>query len=96
MLMVRNLCQLALLFSVQDHKQGVCHFIFYLYFNDLYKFIDPGSGKAANAFRLLASKAAILLWRLPPHPASRESRQIDTRQKRLCLIHPAQSREPDT
>jgi hypothetical protein len=63
--MVRNLCQLALLFSVQDHKQGVCHFIFYLQINCLYKNSSPFSGKAARVFRLLASKAAMSRQHMP-------------------------------
>jgi hypothetical protein len=54
--MVRNLCQLALLFSVQDHKQSLCHFIFYIYINYLVVIITDKSGKAANDFRLLASR----------------------------------------
>jgi hypothetical protein len=69
MLMVRNLCQLALLFSVQDHKQSLCHFTFYLYFNDLCINRRLISSKAAKAFRLLANKAASAGQRLP-HPGN--------------------------
>jgi hypothetical protein len=56
MLMVRNLCQVALLFSVQDHKQSLCHFIFYLFISNLSCKSGDISGKAASVFRLRTSK----------------------------------------
>jgi len=54
--MVRNLCRLVLLLSVQDHKQCLCHIIFYLFINSLIDKYSAQSGKAASAFRLWASK----------------------------------------
>jgi hypothetical protein len=56
MLMVRNLCRLVLLLSVQDHKQCLCHIIFYLFINNLIDKNHNISGKAASSFRLWASK----------------------------------------
>jgi hypothetical protein len=53
--MVRNLCRLPLLFSVANHKQSLCHFIFYLYFNDLCNLSVAGKAKAASAFRFQAA-----------------------------------------
>jgi hypothetical protein len=52
MLMVRNLCRLPLLFSVANHKQSLCHFIFYIYFNGLWSLSVYEKAKAAKAFRL--------------------------------------------
>jgi hypothetical protein len=69
MLMVRNLCRLALLFSVQDHKQSLCHFIFYLLINHLAKKTGSWRGKAASAFRLCGRRAANLRGLLPPTAA---------------------------
>jgi hypothetical protein len=73
MLMVRNLCRLPLLFSVQDHKQCLCHIIFYLFINGLIYKYGNRSGKAASAFRLWASKrqAGSAYCRSPGNRAAR-------------------------
>jgi hypothetical protein len=42
--------------SVQDHKQCLCHIIFYLFIKYLIDKLDVKRGKAAIAFRLWASR----------------------------------------
>jgi hypothetical protein len=45
-----------LLFSVQDHKQCLCHIIFCLFIKYLTNKGSNRSGKAASVFRLWASQ----------------------------------------